>query len=178
MGGLMEGGKNVQESESSTRIDPFLAQKSKQYLQQLEPFFNMGPQAFNYRGPSVAAFNPTQMAAMDAQAGASNAFGIPTVSAASSLPTPNYTDEMGLTGYNVFPLMQAGMSDEYRRMYNRMWGPNGQISNPKRPARPVVTGTRRESGPKKRITRKFGKMGYIRPWEEGYDDHYYYKGRR
>ena len=140
MGSLLEPGEAV--SESKTTIDPALQKRGQQMLDMLMKVGGLGPMAMNRQGPSIAAMNPAMTGVMDSTAQASNAFGIPAVSAAQSLPTPNYSDASGLTGYNVAPMAQSQMSPEYMAMYDQIFGPQGMFAGFNKPA-----ATRRRSDP-------------------------------
>ena len=132
MGGMLKPGK--QESESKTQIDPALQKSGQQMLDLLMKVGGAGPMAMMRQGPSVAAMNQAQRGVMDSTAAASNAFGIPAVSAAQGLPTPNYNDNLGMVGYNVAPMAVSQMSPEYMDMYNQIFGPDGMFAGFNAPA--------------------------------------------
>ena len=132
MGGLLEPGES--KSESKVEIDPRLQKSGGQMLDALMKAGGLGPMAMARQGPSVAAMNQAQRGVMDSTAQASNAFGIPAVSAAQGLPTPNYSDASGLTGYNVAPMAEAQMSPEYLAMYDELFGPGGMFAGFNAPA--------------------------------------------
>lgn len=81
-----------------------------------------------YVGPDIAAFNPTQMAAMQNELDAARAFGL---SAAATplegLPEPQVF-EGGIRGYSAFPLYEQALREleardpEAQAIYNSLFG--------------------------------------------------------
>ena len=131
MGSFFDSDKEIDNTQ--VQIDPALAGPSKEIIDALMQIGGVGPMAFMREGPSVAAMTPAQMGAMDATAAASNAFGIPAVSAAQSLPTPNYNQD-GMVGYNVAPMVRDQMSPEYQAIYGQLFGPGGMLYRDPNPA--------------------------------------------
>lgn len=83
-------------------------------------------------GPDVAAFNPTQQAAMQANVGAAEAFGLVpqgSLPANSGIPTPISTYTGGIQGYSANPLFEQAKADlktnqpEALEQYNALFGP-------------------------------------------------------
>ena len=83
-------------------------------------------------GPDVAAFNPTQQAAMQANVGAAEAFGLSapgSLPANSGIPTPISTYTGGIQGYSANPLFEQAKADlktnqpEALEQYNALFGP-------------------------------------------------------
>ena len=83
-------------------------------------------------GPDVAAFNPTQQAAMQANVGAAEAFGLVpqgSLPANSGIPTPISTYTGGIQGYSANPLFEQAKADlktnqpDALEQYNALFGP-------------------------------------------------------
>lgn len=83
-------------------------------------------------GPDVAAFNPTQQAAMQANVGAAEAFGLSapgSLPANSGIPTPISTYTGGIQGYSANPLFEQAKADlktnqpDALEQYNALFGP-------------------------------------------------------
>ena len=66
-----------------------------------------------YYGPDVAGFNPTQQAAMQANIGAAEAFGIVPqgqITPMSGMP-PQQTFTGGITGYSEVPMYEQALAE-------------------------------------------------------------------
>ena len=123
MGGIFE----TKQSQKS-QIDPNLNKYGTQLLDGMMMGARVDPRQAAFQGPTVAAFSPAQTAAMDASAAASNAFGIPSVSASQGLPQAK-TYAGGLTGYSGAEQAMAGMSPAMMQVLNHMWRQGGIMNS-------------------------------------------------
>jgi hypothetical protein len=110
-GGGGKGGKQTTE----VQIPQYLQDASKRNIARAEQVQRLG--FTPYTGPQVAAFNPTQLAAMQSNIGAAEAFGLMqpnTVTAAQGMPTPQ-TFADGSQGYSSMPLYDQALAEMQRR---------------------------------------------------------------
>ncbi len=122
-GGGGKGGKQTTE----VQIPQYLQDASRRNIARAEQVQRLG---FGiYRGPDVAAFNPTQLAAMQSNIGAAEAFGLlqpNTLTANQGMPTTQ-TFADGSQGYSAAPLYDQALAEMQRRnpaqvaAYNRLF---------------------------------------------------------
>lgn len=110
-GGGGKGGKQTTE----VQIPQYLQDASKRNIARAEQVQRLG--FTPYAGPQVAAFNPTQLASMQSNIGAAEAFGLMqpnTVTAAQGMPAPQ-TFADGSQGYSSMPLYDQALAEMQRR---------------------------------------------------------------
>lgn len=110
-GGGGKGGKQTTE----VQIPQYLQDASRRNIARAEQVQRLG--FTPYTGPQVAAFNPTQLAAMQSNIGAAEAFGLMqpnTLTAAQGMPAPQ-TFADGSQGYSSMPLYDQALAEMQRR---------------------------------------------------------------
>jgi len=121
-GGGGKGGGQTQKVE----IPKWIEEPATRNLARAEAAQKIGYQP--YYGPDVAAFNPTQLAAMQSNIGAAEAFGLlqPGMTAAQGMPAPQ-TFAGGQMGYSSAPLFEQAVAEMQARdpaqaaAYNRLF---------------------------------------------------------
>jgi hypothetical protein len=121
-GGGGKGGGQTQKVE----IQKWIEEPATRNLARAEAAQQIGYQP--YYGPDVAAFNPTQLAAMQSNIGAAEAFGLlqPGMTAAQGMPAPQ-TFAGGQMGYSSAPLYEQAVAEMEARnpaqaaAYNRLF---------------------------------------------------------
>jgi hypothetical protein len=121
-GGGGKGGGQTQKVE----IPKWIEEPATRNLARAEAAQQIGYQP--YYGPDVAAFNPTQLAAMQSNIGAAEAFGLlqPGMTAAQGMPAPQ-TFAGGQMGYSSAPLFEQAVAEMQARdpaqaaAYNRLF---------------------------------------------------------
>jgi len=121
-GGGGKGGSQTQKVE----IPKWIEEPATRNLARAEAAQQIGYQP--YYGPDVAAFNPTQLAAMQSNIGAAEAFGLlqPGMTAAQGMPAPQ-TFAGGQMGYSSAPLYEQAVAEMEARnpaqaaAYNRLF---------------------------------------------------------
>jgi len=122
-GGGGKGGSQTQKTE----IPDWLKEPSIRNLARAEETQKIG--YMPWRGPDMAAFNPTQTAAMQQNIGAAEAFGLaPTGSLTplQGMPTPT-TFAGGMQGYSGTPLYEQALAETKARQgadvsqYNKLF---------------------------------------------------------
>jgi hypothetical protein len=122
-GGGGKGGGQTQKVE----IPKWIEEPATRNLARAEAAQQIGYQP--YYGPDVAAFNPTQLAAMQSNIGAAEAFGLlqpGQITAAQGMPTPT-TFAGGTQGYSSAPLFDQALAEYEARnpasaaAYNRLF---------------------------------------------------------
>jgi hypothetical protein len=121
-GGGGKGGGQTQKVE----IPKWIEEPATRNLARAEAAQQIGYQP--YYGPDVAAFNPTQLAAMQSNIGAAEAFGLlqPGMTAAQGMPAPQ-TFAGGQMGYSSAPLYEQAVAEMEARnpaqaaAYNRLF---------------------------------------------------------
>ena len=121
-GGGGKGGSQTQKVE----IPKWIEEPATRNLARAEAAQKIGYQP--YYGPDVAAFNPTQLAAMQSNIGAAEAFGLlqPGMTAAQGMPAPQ-TFAGGQMGYSSAPLYEQAVAEMEARnpaqaaAYNRLF---------------------------------------------------------
>lgn len=108
----MSGGKGGSQS-AKTEIPKWLEDQYKQVFGRADQASQIGYQP--YFGPDVAAFNPTQIQAMQNNIGAAQAFGMAPqgMQAMAGMPAPQDFGN-GVMGYSSAPLFQSSL-DQYRQ---------------------------------------------------------------
>jgi len=123
-GGGSKGGGQTQKVE----IPKWIEEPATRNLARAEAAQQIGYQP--YYGPDVAAFNPTQLAAMQSNIGAAEAFGLlqpGQITAAQGMPAPTqYVG--GEMGYSSAPLYEQALAELQSRQptqiaaYNKLFG--------------------------------------------------------
>jgi hypothetical protein len=122
-GGGGKGGGQTQQVE----IPKWIEEPATRNLARAEAAQQIGYQP--YYGPDVAAFNPTQLAAMQSNIGAAEAFGLlqpGQMTAAQGMPAPQ-TFAGGQMGYSSAPLYEQAVAEAAARdpaqaaAYNRLF---------------------------------------------------------
>lgn len=107
------GGKGGSQT-TKTEIPKWIEEPATRNLARAEAAQQIGYQP--YYGPDVAAFNPTQQAAMQSNIGAAEAFGLiapGSLTALQGMPKPT-TFADGTQGYSSAPLYEQALA-EYQR---------------------------------------------------------------
>lgn len=107
------GGKGGSQT-TKTEIPKWIEEPATRNLARAEQAQQIGYQP--YYGPDVAAFNPTQQAAMQSNIGAAEAFGLiapGSLTALQGMPAPT-TFADGTQGYSSAPLYEQALA-EYQR---------------------------------------------------------------
>ena len=124
MGG---GGGKGGSQQTKTEIPKWIEAPATRNLARAEAAQQIGYQP--YYGPDVAAFNPTQLAAMQSNIGAAEAFGLlqpGQMTAAQGMPAPQ-TFAGGQMGYSSAPLYEQAVAEAAARnpaqaaAYNRLF---------------------------------------------------------
>jgi len=124
MGGGGKGGSRTQTTEMPAFMRPYVERN----LQRAETAQKIGYQP--YFGPDIAAFNPTQEAAFNANIGAAEAFGLVprgSVTAMQGMAPEPQTFEGGLRAYSSAPLYEQALAEYKSRMpgqvaqYNKLF---------------------------------------------------------
>jgi hypothetical protein len=125
MGG---GGGKGGSQQTKTEIPKWVEEPATRNLARAEAAQQIGYQP--YYGPDVAAFNPTQQAAMQSNIGAAEAFGLlapGSMTALQGMPTPT-TFAGGTQGYSSAPMYEQALAEYQSRqpqqaaLYNKMFG--------------------------------------------------------
>jgi len=120
------GGKGGSKTQAQS-IPEWVQAPATRNLARAEAAQKIGP--LIYRGPDVAAFNPTQLAAMQSNIGAAEAFGLlqpNTLTANQGMPTTQ-TFADGSQGYSAAPLYDQALAEMQQRnpaqvaAYNRLF---------------------------------------------------------
>ena len=123
-GGGGKGGGQTQKVE----IPKWIEEPATRNLARAEAAQQIGYQP--YYGPDVAAFNPTQLGAMQSNINAAEAFGLlqpGQIAAAQGMPAPT-TYAGGEMGYSSAPLYEQALAELQSRQptqmaaYNKMFG--------------------------------------------------------
>jgi hypothetical protein len=123
-GGGGKGGGQTQKVE----IPKWIEEPATRNLARAEAAQQIGYQP--YYGPDVAAFNPTQLAAMQSNIGAAEAFGLlqpGQITAAQGMPAPTQYAG-GEMGYSSAPLYEQALAELQSRQptqiaaYNKLFG--------------------------------------------------------
>ena len=121
------GGKGGSQT-TKTEIPKWIEEPATRNLARAEAAQQVG--YMPYYGPDVAAFNPTQAAAMQSNIGAAEAFGLiapGSLTALQGMPAPTtYAD--GTQGYSSAPMYEQALAEFQSRspqqtaLYNKMFG--------------------------------------------------------
>jgi hypothetical protein len=106
----MSGGKGGSNTQT-TEIPKWLEEPAIRNIARAETAQKIG--YMPWQGPDVAAFNPTQTAAMQQNIGASEAFGLTptgTLTPLQGMPTPT-TFAGGMQGYSAMPLYEQAKAE-------------------------------------------------------------------
>ncbi|MCS5594796.1 MAG: hypothetical protein NZ730_09680 [Porticoccaceae bacterium] len=107
MPGLFGSGSTT----SATNVPDWIKDPSVRQIQRAEDMQKVG--YMPWHGPDIAAFNPTQMAAMQQNIGAAEAFGLQqpgTLTAAQGMPeATTYAD--GTQGYSGMPMYEQAKAE-------------------------------------------------------------------
>ena len=106
----MSGGKGGSKTQQ-TEIPKWLEEPAIRNIARAEDVQKVG--YMPYYGPDVAGFNPTQQAAMQANIGAAEAFGIVPqgqITPMSGMP-PQQTFTGGITGYSAVPMYEQALAE-------------------------------------------------------------------
>ena len=121
----MAGGKGGGQTTTAD-IPDWAKEPTKRNLQRAEQVQQIGYQP--YMGPDLAAFNPTQQAAMQSQLDTANAFGMMGPrTALSDMPQPTQYAG-GIQGYSAFPLFEQARQElalrdpEMQAQYDDLFG--------------------------------------------------------
>jgi len=124
----MSGGKGGGSRTSTTEMPAWMRPYSQRNLERAETAQKIGYQP--YFGPDIAAFNPTQEAAFNANIGAAEAFGLVprgSVTAMQGMAPEPQTFEGGLKAYSSAPLYEQALAEYKSRMpgqvaqYNKLF---------------------------------------------------------
>lgn len=124
----MSGGKGGGSQTSTTQMPAWMRPYAKRNLERAETAQKIGYQP--YFGPDIAAFNPTQEAAFNANIGAAEAFGLVprgSVTAMQGMAPEPQTFEGGLRAYSSAPLYEQALAEYKSRMpgqvsqYNKLF---------------------------------------------------------
>jgi len=126
----MSGGKGGSETQK-TEIPGWAESYMKQNLRRAAEAQQIG--YMPYMGPDVAAFNPTQLAAMQSNIGAAQAFGLAPqgMVAAQGMPEPT-TYAGGMQGYSGMPLYEQALSELQARNPEQVRAYDNLFVNPTR----------------------------------------------
>lgn len=121
----MSGGKGGSQTTEQT-IPDWAKEPTIRNLARAETAQQIGYQP--YMGPDLAAFNPTQQAAMQSNIDAASAFGLNTpASVMEGMPTPQDFGG-GMMGYSAFPIFEqaqqelAARNPEQQAIYDSLFG--------------------------------------------------------
>jgi len=124
----MSGGKGGGSRTSTTEMPVWMRPYAKRNLERAETAQKIGYQP--YFGPDIAAFNPTQEAAFNANIGAAEAFGLVprgSITAMQDMAPQPQTFEGGLRAYSSAPLYEQALAEYQSRMpgqsaqYNKLF---------------------------------------------------------
>lgn len=127
MGGGGKGGSQTTKME----IPKWIEEPATRNLARAEAVQQLG--YMPYSGPQIAAFNPTQQAAMQANIGAGEAFGLlspGSLQPLQGMPAPQ-TYAGGMQGYSSMPLYDQALAELQSRSpnqvaaYNQLFVPRG-----------------------------------------------------
>jgi len=123
----MSGGKGGSQTTEQT-IPDWAKEPTIRNLARAETAQQIGYQP--YMGPDLAAFNPTQQAAMQSNIDAASAFGLNTpASVMEGMPAPQDFGG-GVMGYSAFPIFEqaqqelAARNPEQQAIYDSLFGSN------------------------------------------------------
>jgi len=125
-GGGGKGGSQTTKME----IPDWIAQPASRNLARAEAVQQLG--YMPYSGPQIAAFNPTQQAAMQSNIGAAEAFGLlspGSLQPLQGMPAPQ-TYAGGMQGYSSMPLYDQAVAELQARNPGQMAAYNELFSNP------------------------------------------------
>ena len=130
----MSGGKGGSQTTEQT-IPDWAKEPTIRNLARAETAQQIGYQP--YMGPDLAAFNPTQQAAMQSNIDAASAFGLNTpASVMEGMPAPQDFGG-GVMGYSAFPIFEqaqqelAARNPEQQAIYDSLFGnPVPEAANP------------------------------------------------
>lgn len=130
----MSGGKGGSQT-SEAKIPDWAKEPTIRNLARAETAQQIGYQP--YMGPDLAAFNPTQQAAMQSNIDAASAFGLNTpASVMEGMPAPQDFGG-GVMGYSAFPIFEqaqqelAARNPEQQAIYDSLFGnPVPEAANP------------------------------------------------
>jgi len=130
-GGGGKGGSQTQ----ATEIPKWIEEPSIRNLARAEDAQKIG--YMPWRGPDVAAFNPTQQMAMQQNMDAASAFGLAPQgsNAMAGMPTPT-TFAGGMSGYSAMPLYEQALAETKSKQgddvnqYNKLFVGGGGITSP------------------------------------------------
>lgn len=121
----MSGGKGGSQT-SEAKIPDWAKEPTIRNLARAETAQQIGYQP--YMGPDLAAFNPTQQAAMQSNIDAASAFGLNTpASVMEGMPAPQDFGG-GVMGYSAFPIFEqaqqelAARNPEQQAIYDSLFG--------------------------------------------------------
>ena len=121
----MSGGKGGSQTTEAT-IPDWAKEPTIRNLARAESAQQIGYQP--YMGPDLAAFNPTQQAAMQSNIDAANAFGLNApASVMEGMPTPQDFGG-GVMGYSAFPIFEqaqqelAARNPQQQAAYDALFG--------------------------------------------------------
>lgn len=121
----MSGGKGGSQTTEQT-IPDWAKEPTIRNLARAETAQQIGYQP--YMGPDLAAFNPTQQAAMQSNIDAASAFGLNTpASVMEGMPAPQDFGS-GVMGYSAFPIFEqaqqelAARNPEQQAIYDSLFG--------------------------------------------------------
>ena len=126
----MSGGKGGSQT-TKMEIPKWIEEPATRNLARAEAAQKIG--YMPYSGPQIAAFNPTQQAAMQSNIGAAEAFGLLTPGSLQPLqgmPAPQ-TFAGGMQGYSSMPLYDQAVAELQSRSpnqvaaYNQLFVPRG-----------------------------------------------------
>lgn len=123
----MSGGKGGSQTTEQT-IPDWAKEPTIRNLARAETAQQIGYQP--YMGPDLAAFNPTQQAAMQSNIDAASAFGLNTpASVMEGMPAPQDFGG-GVMGYSAFPIFEqaqqelAARNPQQQAIYDSLFGSN------------------------------------------------------
>ena len=123
----MSGGKGGSQTTEQT-IPDWAKEPTIRNLARAETAQQIGYQP--YMGPDLAAFNPTQQAAMQSNIDAASAYGLNTpASVMEGMPAPQDFGG-GVMGYSAFPIFEqaqqelAARNPEQQAIYDSLFGSN------------------------------------------------------
>jgi len=128
---MSSGGGKGGSRTTETKIPDWIAQPATRNLARAEAAQKIG--YMPYSGPDVAAFNPMQQAAMQANIGAGEAFGLlspGSLQPLQGMPAPQ-TYAGGMQGYSSMPLYDQAVAELQSRSpnqvaaYNQLFVPRG-----------------------------------------------------
>lgn len=112
---MSRGGGKGGSQTTQVQIPQYLQDASRRNIARAEQVQRLG--FMPYTGPQVAAFNPTQQAAMQSNIGAAEAFGLVqpgSIQPLQGMPTPQ-TYAGGVQGYSSIPLYDQALAELQQR---------------------------------------------------------------